>query len=968
MRRALRIGSCLLALSCVGHALGDLETRPGKGWFLVDGGWMSPNLVPNPSVESGRGNPKGWSFTAIEGGGAWESEGSRTGRRMLAVSGSGAWRSRPFPLEPGLITFVSAESRQEGPARWGSQLRISYLDAKGARIEKLDNLIRDEHGWQRMEVAGAAPEGTVSGVVVAYLAEADVRAWYDDFEVRQWKEIDPVSTEVREPAVGLLGFDLGTADSAVQPGYRRVAPSDRYRDSRGFGWVGEVHLSGSDQTATQYRSSEVNRHGEPANREQTLLDSLTRDNILGRGGAGFRVNVPAGAYQVFVLAGHNGRELSLPYFDLAVSLGGKRVGILAKHFPSVGHVWGTYRSTAGKNGLLVGLAPEQTDGPWSVAALLLIPEGLEPAGRAEIARILRSVQEVPEGERGKWRRVPTRRQWQEPPAAEQPQAGAVSAVFPLVAEVLPSTPLSRGRSVGQLRAAAAPGLSADMTWTLRVPDAWEQLSVTLDPFVGPDNARLPSEAITLRAVERRAVRYNRIWVDPAYYRLAADALTAQLPTRLDKEESRRFWIHVRIPEDTAPGFYRSSVRWSAVGREPMAIPVEVRVLPFRVESELGLFQNLYYYGQAGSVTAPEGSALRLQRNEFRDASVRDQMEHMGEAAASLGYWPVFRQLDDRWAVDVSFARQKLADFRRAGHPATSAIISLHSLLANLAIQLLPAEETRKLTRHLDSLPAFTEHYWTVLGDLLLQIDAMLIEEGVADRQYNPVDEPRGPDLDLFVEVARVLGERLGEPSIFCNVAPWLYYETEANPGPALGPWCNVWWVYGTLTDEQREIELLRGTRLMGRFEVRNPARARAAAGLLRWRRRETGGNWWSYDALLGSMNTHLDGRSPGDRCMVYPTVPPSPRAVWEAARLGHEDLRYLVTLERKLSGEAGQCLALASALEGGRHLVMEIEELDPTNPEPFLDLSEYDRFRGRLVSALEEIHRAETSCLNEDSR
>jgi hypothetical protein len=405
------------------------------------------------------------------------------------------------------------------------------------------------------------------------------------------------------------------------------------------------------------------------------------------------------------------------------------------------------------------------------------------------------------------------------------------------------------------------------------------------------------------------------------------------------------------------------LRHRVAGGELKQMPVQVRILPFRT-AQVDLFQNVYFYGRASDFRALPGSPLHQARQEVRSAAIRDIVAHLGSAAAYLQTWPVYRDADGRWAVELAFARDILEDFRRAGHPAEDAIIILRSLLRNLANQMLPKEEAEKIQKHLSSLPRFTDEYWRVLGDLIRQVDDMLAEEGVTQRLYNPMDEARRADLPFFVDVARVLHQRLEQPSVFCNVAPWIYYgRADNDEQPALAPWCNVWWVYGTLTDEERQRERRSGTRLMGRFVVDSPSGARAAAGLLRWRRQEEGGHWWSYDAVQGSLNTQLDGPSYGDRVLAYPTDPPSPRVIWEAARLGHEDLRYLRTLE-EMSGGEESCKELRRPMARGRKLLRDLHaSVDPTVSEPFAEAGEYDRARAQLIRAIEEIHEAGGSCV-----
>ncbi|MGD8376888.1 MAG: hypothetical protein PVF68_12160, partial [Acidobacteriota bacterium] len=245
--------------------------------------------------------------------------------------------------------------------------------------------------------------------------------------------------------------------------------------------------------------------------------------------------------------------------------------------------------------------------------------------------------------------------------------------------------------------------------------------------------------------------------------------------------------------------------------------------------------------------------------------------------------------------------------------------------------------------------------------LVERIDAALRAAGVERRVYNPWDESFGDDLPIFIQAATVLRERLDEPRVLCNVPTTTYYgRPPVGPERALAPHCNAWWVYGTLTDEERARELARGTWLMGRFEPEGPARARAAAGLLRWRRREMGGNWWAYDVMKGSANTQLDGPSWGDRCLSYPTVPPSPRLAWEWTRVGHEDLRYLATLERWVAeGAPEDSRAARRAVRRGERLLEELREaVDPTSSDALEAPEAYEEARERVLEALLALHEA----------
>ncbi len=955
------ITAVFLAALATGPSSGG-QGIPG-GWIRdADGGWISSNLVRNPSVEQGRrGEPVAWFLE--DGGGAWDGREGHTGERSLRLDGPGSWRSQPFPLQAGLITTVSLLCRLEGASRWGSNARLDFLDAGGRRIDKVELYLREPHSWWTMRTAIEAPAGTQSGVLVGYLLDRDIQVWYDDFDVRQWRPVDAEPPGMEPPDPEVQAFDFGTPDSPLQPGYHRVDPDVRYHAESGFGWVASVSLRGLNQDPGQYRPVEVDDRGEPVNRQRTQLDPLTRDTVAGRGAARFRVDLLPGAYRVFILAGHSRADVQPPYFDLLLTVGGRSAARLSKRYRAVGYTWDEFPVTVGQGGLSLGLASGSFGGAWSVAALVVYPESAAAAGEREVAGILSSVNRLPRDLLRQWRRVPfLPAALEQLPLRDSGRNGATMAVFPLAADVIPSTPLQAGKRVTRLEAAAAPGLTADITFSLRPEQGLGPFGLELDPLVGPGGARLPAGAAQLFAVKLRPLRYNRGYINPTYYRYRPDALDRRLPDKLAAGATSRFWLRVHVPEDARPGIYRSVLRHRVAGDVLEVTPVDVRVLPFHA-AEVDLFQNVYFYGSASQFKSPPGSPLREAAEQVRSAAIRDIVAHVGSAAAWLHLWPVYREATGQWTVEMAFARDVLEDFRRAGHPAEDALISLRGLLRGLADQMLPKEEAEKIQKHLSSPLELTDEYLQVFGDLIRQVDDKLAEEGVTQRLYDPVDEARGNDLPFYVDIARVLHQRLDEPSVFCNVTPWIYYgKADNDERPALAPWCNVWWVYGTLTDEERRAERKSGTRLMGRFVVGSPAGARAAAGLLRWRRQEEGGHWWSYDAVQGSMNTQLDGPSYGDRVLVYPTDPPSPRVVWEATRLGHEDLRYLRTLEGMSTGEEA-CKELRRPMARGRKLLRDLRaRLDPTVPEPFDQAGEYDRVREQLIRAIEEIHVAGSSC------
>jgi len=934
------------------------SAEPLRRWR--DGGWLTANLVANPSLETGAsGMPRAWTFRSDGGEGTWEKGEALSGRRSLRIDGVGSWVSDPFPLESGQVTLLEAGSRLDGSGRWGAVVRLEFLDADGRLLDWQYDSMRDQHGWLSLWSTWLAPEGTASGIVLCrtFGEDGHVRAWFDGIRVRQWAdERVPVEPEEREGNALVVAFDFGTRTSEVQPGFHRVDPTTRYRPEVGHGWQDAADLRGRDEPADRYRAQTRDARGEYYPRDRTLLDPLTRDYVRGTGMAHFRLDAPPGRYRVFLLAGHSRLDEDPPFFDLRVSLGRSPVGRLSKRFPGVAFAWETFETDVGEGGLDVGLTSDRFGGAWALTAMLVYPVEADLAGRARLERVLRSVEILPADLLEKRYRVPhdfpsipfeTRE-----PMRASPPSSADGFVLGGLGTV------RRGRKL-QLAGAASPGLSADFTFAVRSERGLGGFALDLGPFHGEDGSELSALETHLWSVKERALPHTEGYIDTVLYVVQPDAREDRLPDILRAGRDHPFWLRLRVPEGVEAGVYRALLRWTASEAEGGEIPIEIRVLPFAAR-EAGLFQNTYFGGVAGDVGPGRSAAVEEEAASLRALAVQDIVGHLGGAAVTLNRWPVFQTSDGSWNLEMAFMHERLEDFRNAGHPARDALVFLPPILRGLA-RLLAPEETSKLGKHLPEMPELPEEYWTAFGDLIEAVDEELEEAGVTHRIYNPWDEPSGADLELFGRVAGVLRERLDGPRIFCNVPTSTYYRGgDAGMARALRPHCNVWWVYGVLSDMQRQMERERGTWLMGEFDRTGPVPARAAAGLLRWRRGEMGGNWWSYDNVHGSANTQLDGGSWGDWCLVYPLDPSSPRLVWEASRIGHEDLRYLRTLEGQVTAALSDPRRrVRRAARAGESLLAGLHaRIDPALSEPLGDPARYEQVRRQVVRAIEAVHMA----------
>ena len=90
-------------------------------------------------------------------------------------------------------------------------------------------------------------------------------------------------------------FDMGTAQSPVWPGCRRVSKETTYTPKRGYGWQTRSKLYDCHRTAWHDKGSKL-----------SIPDDLWGDFVFSRGTNAFHVDLPKGRYEVVLLIGDMG--------------------------------------------------------------------------------------------------------------------------------------------------------------------------------------------------------------------------------------------------------------------------------------------------------------------------------------------------------------------------------------------------------------------------------------------------------------------------------------------------------------------------------------------------------------------------------------------------------------------------------------------------------------------------------------
>jgi hypothetical protein len=199
--------SSLLAVS-----LGLLVLAVGS---LADD-WAPPNLGQNPGFEevTPDGRPVGWGAYAVVTGVA------HSGQRSLCYENADASRyvlsSQRVALEPGKAYEVSvwAKTQDVQGGDTGATICLEWYDADG---KYLGGCYPAGHkgttDWGPVsEISGRVPEKAVNCSVICYLRKGMTgKAWWDDVEVRQWRQ-PPLDTLLLKP----------NYRGEVRPGLKRI--------------------------------------------------------------------------------------------------------------------------------------------------------------------------------------------------------------------------------------------------------------------------------------------------------------------------------------------------------------------------------------------------------------------------------------------------------------------------------------------------------------------------------------------------------------------------------------------------------------------------------------------------------------------------------------------------------------------------------------------------------------------------
>jgi len=700
-----------------------------------------------------------------------------------------------------------------------------------------------------------APSGIVRCRFPAVTADR-VRLWFQrDSSIRLYEaellEASPATAAApsaprrldRQAPLVRLGF--GRSADALPPGWLPVTAATRYTPAQGVGWLGEGQRMDCDRGG-----------GAPC----------AQSFVAGWGSAGrLRVDLPAGRY----VAALSASDFMLPVRPFQIEAAGRPLGLPVATISSGAWDVRRFRLEAGPQGLELTL---RGDAAWLVNALLIAPESQLDGLLAEADRLEEQLALGSPEWMSKRTLIATPAPAEPAVSATARQRGYVLFSSEPVERVYPYTRPTAQQIDRPVTLQATPGEAAVATLGVVPLRALFNMRLAGSDLLGPGGARMPAAALDLRVVrcwpqiDKTPAGRGKVQSIPELLAAQARQPAVCAPTGA----TRQYWITVRVPADARAGTYRGQLQFSAEGVAPAAVPVELTVLPFRLQTPSE--KTFYTYAILGDLSDEEIRPL-----------LADMRAHGMNALASdlVGKWR--RTPEGNVKFDADPLRRVLRLAKEAGL-------------------------TRPMPWHAEGLlhgieaPAGSAAWNATVANLLRQVRQVQQEVGGPELLFYPVDEPFGNDERLTL-AERALGVARQTHALrsYCTPAE----GDIARLGQLLDVRC---YAIGSVADVRAAAASSRqaGARF---WWYTNAARElpdvrRYLAGVWFWHTGAEGQGYWVYQSRWRRTRPFqdLEGDLHAHDYVAYPDLDgPTPTVQWECMRQGLDDARYLYTLEAALA-------------------------------------------------------------------
>jgi len=431
-----------------------------------------------------------------------------------------------------------------------------------------------------------------------------------------------------------------------------------------------------------------------------------------------------------------------------------------------------------------------------------------------------------------------------------------------------------------------PGQTVPVTFCLRALQDLGQTTVAPADLTG-GGQKLPAEALRVYPVSYRNKRL--VYSSQFYVKDMPTILERREFVPVPKDRTQLFWINVAIPADQPAGLYTGQLTVKPTQGQPVAVPLQVRVLPYRLVEPRNMFFGEYYQPPQLAKT-PEEKLATVARD------LQDQREH-GMTSLGLCYGPN----DDEFTVEGTnvtlnlkpdgLYSKTMETYKALGFPMP-------------IIQLNDTGQTPAA-----KFPFGSPEYIATYKSFWIALAKMHQERGWPEMIVQPVDEPawQGPDersrnLACLKWLKEIPGQRTEEDGPVDG-----YFLSEA------GPFADVWNGNGAVPAP----DVMKKAQVAGRIitsynndvESYRPEMGRYCNGFYQLRAGARGTFNWAYISFAGDPYDDLSADT-GSWMHVYPPLPElgevgGASTGWEGARAGVDDFRFATRCCRPSDGPRG---------------------------------------------------------------
>ena len=711
------------------------------------------------------------------------------------------------------------------------------------------------------------------------------------------------AAHAQEPVAQL---DFGTADSPVQTGFTQVTAATQYSAEQGYGWESTEGLKEADK---------VN------------ADDLQRDFIYWNSPTGdlkghFLVDLPPGKYWLALFAGDiQYTRAELPFdvlmnaepvieawrnrrweYKLApaeLAEGPLRITFQSSQDPDQRYAWWHC------NGLVLFATDDREQAEKQVQAMF---DEMKAARYADYEEVFPD----PAPDEGDI-------------TAQDRERGYVAFARDYLKIVFPRTLPSDEEREADLNCQAAQGEHEPLSFAVKPLRDLGNCTVEVSDLSSGE-AALPATCwdIRLARIERGRVGRNE-----KKYRLRPKVLDPGAQAEITGQDTRWWWLTVRVPDDQPPGEYRGEVIFTPENADPWRCPARVRVLPFKLAHPPDEIFGMYY----GTHYAyyPENRAQHFE--DLRDHLI-DTITLSSEAPR--GGWE-----DGELKLDFSAMDAFIAEAQEHGLTGPMPWGGVRRL-ASLVPQDLSDDE-------------WNQHY----KQLIAAVVAHGEEKGWPPLLCYPVDEPSN-NKERIDRASKLMALTRQVPGAFTYCTP-----NAIEGGTTLIDLMDyACWQHLSANADTRKMTLEHGGTFWYYSSNYGGATSipRFRSGFLRWRLGATGMFYWHYQCCVNDPFDDLDG----NHCDMYLAAPtpagPLPTLGWECEREGIEDVWYLRMLERLIEGapadKRDEAAAAQTTLDDLRAGITPDGRENLAIPEGYSEAT-FHQFRRRIVEHVLKLRQEE---------